>query len=129
MNNSEIMLRHRVGNQGGIRKSNKTQTFVLIINHKIEKYSRDKNRTFEIDYMGAFTKGKTVQEMTRMNKALAETTWDLHVYSRKPEEALLYDYVGAYKRHGDPVTTRGVIMYKLRMITPEVTYDFDSFEY
>ncbi len=129
MNNSEIMIRHRVCNQGGIRKSNATESFVLIINFKVEKYNRDSIGAFEIDYMGAFTKGKMIQEMTRMNKALADTTWDLHVYSRRDGPNLVYDYWGVYKRHSAPVFINNVYMYKLRKVTPEMTYDFESFEY
>lgn len=129
MNNSEIMLRHRVGNQGGIRKSNTTKSFVLIINHKVEKYNRDRIGAFEIDYMGAFTRGKQIQEMTRMNKALSETIWDLHVYSRSDGTNLVYDYWGVYKRQGELIKVNNVYMYKLRRVTQEIVYDFDSFEY
>lgn len=129
MNNSEIMLRHRVGNQGGIRKSNATKSFVLVVNNKVEKYNRDRVGAFEIDYMGAFTRGKQIQEMSRMNKALAETTWDLHVYSRSDGANLVYDYWGVYKRQGEPIKVNNVYMYNLRRVTQEIVYDFDSFEY
>jgi hypothetical protein len=136
MDNSEIIERHRVCNQGGIRKSNVTKSFVLIINHKVEKYhdAVSAKTPFEIQYEGAFTHGKQDQEMTRMNKALSETIWDLHVYSRNEKsKRLVYDYVGIYKRAGEPVhrirNGRRVYIFTLRRITPTITYDFESFEY
>lgn len=134
MENSDIMMLHGVGNQGGIRKSNVTRTFALIINHKVEKYddSVDENN-YEIEYEGAFMRGKLDQEIKYMNKALAETDWDLHVYKRRSDQRLLYDYIGAYMRVGFPIAqmknNRRVYVYKLRRITPTITYDFDTFEY
>jgi hypothetical protein len=136
MDNSEIVERHRVCNQGGIRKSNGTKSFVLITNHKVKKYhdSVSSKTPFEIQYEGAFTRGKHDQEMTRMNKALSETDWDLHVYSRNENtKRLVYEYMGAYKRIGDPIhilrNGRWVYIFTLRRITPAITYDFESFEY
>ena len=135
MDNNDIMELHRVCNQGGIRKSNRTQSFVLIMNHRIAKYEdKTDNSRFEIKYDGAFTTGKTNQLMTNMNMALANTKWPLHVYERKREShRILYDYVGVYENQGIPAKTirdgRIVYVYTLRRITPTVTYDFDTFEF
>lgn len=134
MDNNDIMEMYQVGNQGGIRKSNRSKCFVLIINHKVTKYNdRVHDSRFEIEYDGAFARGKNNQTMTNMNKALAETTWPLFVYERKGVSArLLYDYVGMYERIGAPVQItrdgRLVFVYTLRRITPTITYDFETFE-
>lgn len=137
MDNSDIVAFHGVSNQGGIRKSNRTRSFVLITNHKVEKYHDCiHSNSFEIAYEGAFTRGKHDQELTRMNKALSETDWDLHVYSRiENSKKLVYEYVGVYKRVGEPVATtrisdnKRVYIFTLRKITQDIKYDFESFEY
>jgi len=137
MDNSDIVAFHGVSNQGGIRKSNRTRSFVLITNHNVEKYhDYVPENFFEIKYEGAFTHGKRDQEMTRMNKALSETDWDLHVYSRiENSKKLIYEYVGVYKRVGEPVfnirasDNKRVYTFTLRRITQDIKYDFDSFEY
>lgn len=135
MDNNYIMETHLVGNQGGIRKSNRTKSFVLIMNYKVTKYDDKTNPSmFEFEYDGAFKSGENDQQMTHMNKALAETTWPLHVYDRAANtNRLVYRYVGVYERHGEPVNImrngRRVFVYTLRRITPTVTYDFETFEY
>ena len=137
MDNSDIVAFHSVSNQGGIRKSNRTCSFVLITNHNVKKYHDCvPENLFEIKYEGAFTRGKHHQEMTRMNKALSDTDWDLHVYSRSENsKKTIYKYVGVYKRVGEPVYTtrtsdnKRVYIFTLRRITQDIKYDFDSFEY
>lgn len=118
-------MKHQVGNAGGIRKSNTTKSFVLIINPSVQKYS-DSKSGFEIMYDGQFTKGNKDQVMTRMNKALNETKWPLHVYEGTCDK---YTYIGEYERVGDYHTVydekgRRVFVFPIRK-----KYPFESFEY
>lgn len=125
--NIDIMNKHQVGNCGGIRKSNRTQSFVLIINPSVQKYNDIKeNGNDEIMYDGQFTKGSRDQLMKKMNKALEETHWPLHVYEGTRDR---YRYIGEYERSGSYHTIfddqgRRVFVFPIRK-----KYPFDSFEY
>lgn len=127
--NGYIMRTHQVGCMGGIRKSEKTQSIVLIINPKVHKYSDLYRNQFEIFYDGEFRKGHRDQVMMWGNKILNETTWPIHVYFGWHGE---YEYFGEYQRHGMYQTTydasgRRMFVFPIRKkIT--ITYDFDTFE-
>ena len=124
--NNEIMLKHQVGNCGGIRKSVKTQTFVLIINPNVHKYSDVKNNDFEIMYDGQFTRGERDQIMKRMNKALNETRWTLHVYEGTLNN---YRYIGEYERSGTYSTVYDTNGRRMFSFPIRRKFQFDSFEY
>lgn len=124
------MTMHGVGNQGGIRKSNKTQCVVLIINPKVQKYNDLFEGDWVINYDGAFRRGHKDQTMTHMNKMLAETRLPIHVYYGTLDS---YKYIGEYERYGDYNTVydadgRRVFVFPL-VKKFRFHFQFDSFEY
>lgn len=124
--NADIINKHRVKAMGGIRKSNETKSFVLIINPDVFKYSDSIQGDYEIIYDGEFVRGHRDQEMKWGNKALAETNWPLHVYSGKRG---VYKYLGEYTRRGDYQTTYDADGRRMFVFPLVKTYHFDSFEY
>lgn len=130
--NNDIIARHGVKNQGGIRKSNRNMCFVLIINDNVEKYhDKTEKCMFDIQYQGEFIRGKRTQVMEYGNKMLSECgDWPLHVYMRtysKPE--ITYTYLGEYRKSGSHVYKNGCYFFPIRKKTIDVVYTFDSFEY
>lgn len=119
------MLKHQVGNCGGIRKSLKTRSFVLIINPNVPKYS-DVCDWFEIMYDGQFTRGNRDQVMKGMNKALNETEWTLHVYEGTLDS---YTYIGEYVRVGTYNTVYDVGGRRVFSFPIRRKFQFESFEY
>ena len=120
------MQKHQVGNCGGIRKSLATQSFVLIINPNVHKYTDAKETNFEIMYDGQFTKGSRDQVMKRMNKSLNETNWPLHVYEGTMDR---YKYIGEYERSGNYQTVYDVDGRRVFVFPIRKKYQFESFEY
>lgn len=130
--NMDIMARHRVKNQGGIRKSNTNKCFVLIINDNIERYYDSSSRCmFDILYQGEFIRGKKTQIMDYGNKQLAECgDWPLHVYMRTDSKSeLTYVYIGEYMKSGSHVYKNDSYFFPIRRNTRDIVYTFDSFEY
>lgn len=126
--NKQIMDTYKVGNQGGIRKSNKTQCVVLIINPGVHKYSDSFMGPTVINYDGAFRKGSKDQVMKYQNKMLAETNLPIHVYYGKLDQ---YRYIGEYERFGPYQTVYNAEGHKVFVfpLIKKFTYDFDIFEY
>ena len=135
--NRDIMMRHGVKNQGGIRKSNMNQCMVLVINDKVKKYSDvSHSNFFDIEYQGEYIRGNRKQVLKYGNKQLSECgDMPLHVYMRMDTVERRYVYMGEYRKNGeysyecDKTTDRYVYKFPIRKKTEDVRYSFDSFEY
>ena len=106
----------------------------MIINDNVQKYYDIGTRSmFDIMYQGEFIRGKKTQVMEYGNKQLAEcgTDWPLHVYLRtQSKQECTYVYLGEYMKNGRYIyKDNNVYFFPIRRKTPEIVYDFESFEY
>ena len=90
--NSDIVHKHLCSPYGGIRKSNRKQCIVLIINERSGYRDIIKNGGSVINFIGQGLTGD--QTLTRNNKALAETTWPIYLYHRESKGP--YQFIGNY---------------------------------
>ncbi|CEQ29970.1 HNH endonuclease [[Clostridium] sordellii] len=122
--NDDLMERFKCSGQGGMRKSNKTNTLVLISDETKGLYE-DKWYGDEFHYTGMGKKGDQSLDFMQ-NKTLAQSNVNgVEVHLFEVFEKKKYTYVGQVKLNGEPYQAiqkdedgldRNVWIFKLRLI-------------
>ena len=127
ISNTEIIEAFKVGNMGGMRRSKKTGTLV-IISDNTKKLYRDKWNNGILQYTGMGKTGDQILSGTQ-NKTLAESnTNGIEIHLFEVDNPGEYKYLGVVELAGQPYqeiqpdqngTPRKVWMFPLRKVIAE----------